>query len=371
MANKTFGDAGVNYGDSFYNYNGIVENYSREEGVSLPSTVADLTTPFTDADYIAVATEDASYVVQSASGTGNSIFEFKNLRAGTQVQVKWIGKTNLNCSASPVQLQIWNITNSTWDILVTDSTSVANVNFTLTSTISPLTNYKDTNGFVACRVWQNAVSSSSSSRSSSSSSSSCRSSSSSSSSSSRSSSSSSSSCRSSSSSSSSSSRSSSSSSSSSSSRSSSSSSCRSSSSSSSSSSRSSSSSSSSSSRSSSSSSSRSSSSSSCCSSSSSSSSSSRSSSSSSCRSSSSSSSASPCWVAAEIYGEDYTKPETWKDVRTLNAQYYIRNIAPNWLREGYTKYGERIAGWLHKKQWAKIFVSPIIHYFSFRGKRCQ
>jgi hypothetical protein len=176
MLNKTYGASDVAFGDAFYNYNGIVEFYS-----SLPSTVADLTTLFTDSDYIAVATEDASFVVQDASGTGNAIFEFKDLRAGTQVQVTWKGQSNLSALAAHIQLQIWNIDSSTWEVLATDRLSPANANLTLSATISPLTNYKDANGFVACRVWQNAESissssSSSSCRSSSSSSSSCRSS---------------------------------------------------------------------------------------------------------------------------------------------------------------------------------------------------
>lgn len=310
------------------------KRYSHGSYATLPTTSNDLSSMFTIAEYNQVILEEGNYVAQGAAGTNDAIFEFKNddlVGTSSQVTVTWKGKSDVSCSNSPVYLEVYNRTTTTWVSVDSDNTSPANSNFTLTGIITSLSDYRDVNGFVACRVWQNAISSSSSSssKSSSSSSSSSRSSSSSSS---RSSSSSSSSCRSSSSSSSSSSTSSSSSS------------CRSSSSSSS--------------MSSSSSSSRSSSSSS-------SSSNSVSSSSSSCRSSSSSSSASPaCFIAAELFGGFFT-------IKTNASRYYIHHIGPKWFETFYESHSREIAKYIHNKPLIKAFIRPLFEYFALRAKRSK
>ena len=65
MANKTYGDVGVNYGDSFYGYNGIIQNYTRQTIVGLPINDTDLSVVFSSQDYVDVATKDNIYVTQS------------------------------------------------------------------------------------------------------------------------------------------------------------------------------------------------------------------------------------------------------------------------------------------------------------------
>lgn len=83
------------------------------------------------------------------------------------------------------------------------------------------------------------------------------------------------------------------------------------------------------------------------------------SSSSSCRSSSSSS-RNACWVAAEIF-------DGWYAPKTVQARYYVLNIAPSWFREFYIKNGVQIADFIHNKPILKAILRPMFEIFSYIG----
>ena len=243
--------------------------YTRESKTSLPSNDDNLAISFSGQDKTDVATDDATRVSLTGNATNPYLlFEFKDVDTSgiaTSVTLNWNGQASIAPSSSTVRLQIYNRNSTTWEDVDTDSATAADTDFTLTGSVSPLTNYKDSSNTISCRVYQNPTysSSSSSSRSSSSSSSS-----------------------------------------------------------------------------------------------------SRSNSSSSCRSSSSSSSSrSPsCWVAAEIFGG-------WYAPKTINARYYINNIAPSWFREFYIKNGKAIAKFISNKPMLKSMIRPLFEYFSFKGKK--
>lgn len=134
----------------------IDKAYSRKASASLPSSDSALTTLFTTTGYSNVATDDAVYEDQSATDQ-YAIVQFKNKadNSSDQIHVSWTGKTNIAPTTSTVYLQIYNRNSTTWETLDSDSTSSANVNFTLTgSKTSSLSNYYDGNNWVSCRVYQ-------------------------------------------------------------------------------------------------------------------------------------------------------------------------------------------------------------------------
>ena len=67
-----------------------------------------------------------------------------------------------------------------------------------------------------------------------------------------------------------------------------------------------------------------------------------------------------CWVAAEIFGG-------WDMPKTRQARYYISNIAPDWFRNFYLKYGERIAKFIHNKSLLKLMLRPLFEHFAYVG----
>lgn len=68
----------------------------------------------------------------------------------------------------------------------------------------------------------------------------------------------------------------------------------------------------------------------------------------------------PCWVASEIFGG-------WYHPKTIRARYYVNNIAPNWFRELYMKYGESIAKFISNKPLLKNILKPLFEMFARKG----
>ena len=127
--------------------------------MALPANDADLETAFNTADYVTVATDDGNRVDQTAQGQFG-LFLFKDDdTAGTNnvAIVTWDGQYTLAPSAQTVYLQVYNRNSTTWETLDSDSATAANTDFNLTGTINGLADYKDGNGWIACRVYQEAV----------------------------------------------------------------------------------------------------------------------------------------------------------------------------------------------------------------------
>lgn len=68
-----------------------------------------------------------------------------------------------------------------------------------------------------------------------------------------------------------------------------------------------------------------------------------------------------CWVAKEIFG-------SWEHPKTISARYYINNIAPDWFRDLYMEYGERIANYISDKLLLKLALRPLFEVFAIIGK---
>ena len=86
------------------------------------------------------------------------IHEYKDyVGANTSCILEWEGQTTLVPTSSTVYLQIYNRNTTTWDTVDSDNTSSADVDFILTGNVADLTDYKDGNTVIACRIYQEAV----------------------------------------------------------------------------------------------------------------------------------------------------------------------------------------------------------------------
>lgn len=100
-----------------------------------------------------VATDNATRVAQSGS-SGFVIHQFKNYATANVANITWNGQSNVACGTKTVYLQIYNRNLNQWDTLDFDDATVADTDFDLIATGVLLTNYKDANNVVACRVYQ-------------------------------------------------------------------------------------------------------------------------------------------------------------------------------------------------------------------------
>lgn len=140
--------------------------YSAGNYVSLPSNDTDLESGFVVMDdYDKVATDDGDRFEQDNCVDKFAINLFKD-RKLTQQQavftVTWNGHSNYAPSASPIILQIYNRTTPSWEeIARNDSDPRDDADITLTATIGEsgqtLSDYYDSNGWIACRIYQEST----------------------------------------------------------------------------------------------------------------------------------------------------------------------------------------------------------------------
>lgn len=120
----------------------------------MPTTDNDLETAYSVQNYTDVATKDDVRVGQTATSQ-YAIHQFKDYASTSNgCTVEWEGQTNLDPSLSTVYLQIYNRNSSEWETIDSDNTSAVDTDFILTASVADLTNYKDGNTVISCRVWQ-------------------------------------------------------------------------------------------------------------------------------------------------------------------------------------------------------------------------
>lgn len=130
--------------------------YTRYHYNTLPTDDADLTTIYTESDITKVATDDTDMVPQSATDE-YAIHQFKVDASGkTSVTIDWVGQSNVPCTQSAVYLQIYDQVEIGWTTIDSDTTTLANTDIPLEFFISDLGPYKDVNGIITCRVYQEA-----------------------------------------------------------------------------------------------------------------------------------------------------------------------------------------------------------------------
>jgi hypothetical protein len=128
--------------------------YTKGNYAELPADSTDLETAYTAQEVTDVSSKNETRVSQSALGQ-YAIHQFKDFTAPKYgCTLEWEGQTNVEPSTSTVFLQIYNRNSTTWVTVDSDDSSPANADFTLTAEITNLTDYRDGNSVISCRVYQ-------------------------------------------------------------------------------------------------------------------------------------------------------------------------------------------------------------------------
>lgn len=128
--------------------------YSRGNESILPVNTDNLNTLYTEAEEIIVSTSDSIYIDQTGSNT-YLLHQFKAFVGNESFcTLYWKGKSELAPSTSLIALQIFNVTSNVWETIDSNNSGQADVDIELQDTIVDLTNYKDANSVISCRVYQ-------------------------------------------------------------------------------------------------------------------------------------------------------------------------------------------------------------------------
>jgi len=119
----------------------------------LPPGADDLETDFTEQNYTDVSADDGVRVDQAATGEYN-IFQFKDYVANNSCSLVWNGQCSLAPSESAVMLQIYSFNLGEWWTANSNTTANADTDFNLSADIADLSDYKDANNIIVCRVYQ-------------------------------------------------------------------------------------------------------------------------------------------------------------------------------------------------------------------------
>lgn len=133
--------------------------FSRESLNTLPNNKEDLNILYGEEDEEAVSKDDDIRVPV----TGNDFYlahQFRVINNSNKdvIRVKVNLQSTLAPTSSPVYLQIWNVTTSSWQTLDSDNTSPVNTDFDLVGVRSTnLDSYYDNDLEVAFRVYQENI----------------------------------------------------------------------------------------------------------------------------------------------------------------------------------------------------------------------
>jgi hypothetical protein len=132
--------------------------YTRGVSASLPTNTSPQSVGYLASEYATVASDDSTYIDQAGVGYLIHQFERKNTNNTDNIVISWNGKTTLAPSTTPVYLQVYNTSTTSWETLASNSAASANTDFTLSYTISAnQSNYYDANNRVEVRVYQGNV----------------------------------------------------------------------------------------------------------------------------------------------------------------------------------------------------------------------
>ena len=131
--------------------------HSRGSYSTLPGDDSELETPYQDSDLVKIAVDDADMVSQSAIDEF-ALHQFKIDATGKNyVNLTWTGQSNIAPSHSTVYLQIYDYTLGSWTTIDSELLAAADTDFTLAPPpVTPLDDYKDADGIMAIRVYQEA-----------------------------------------------------------------------------------------------------------------------------------------------------------------------------------------------------------------------
>jgi hypothetical protein len=132
-------------------------NYSMENAPDLEIDDTSLTTEFSEQNYIGIETDNNEYV--NLSGTATYFkYLFKEPNQEMVAEAFTITakvKSLVAPSTKNVYLQIYNRTTEEWEMLDTESSANAGVEFTLLGSVREgYEDYFDSNYIISCRVYQ-------------------------------------------------------------------------------------------------------------------------------------------------------------------------------------------------------------------------
>ena len=131
--------------------------FSKGDLASLPTNDNELESAYTDDEETKVSTRNGVMVGQTGI-LQYMIHQFKsNIDSETFAQIEWEGQSSLSPSLSTVYLQIYNQTTALWETIDTNTNAPVDVNFELSAKITDVTDYKDGNNSISCRVYQLAL----------------------------------------------------------------------------------------------------------------------------------------------------------------------------------------------------------------------
>lgn len=129
--------------------------YSRSNNVSIPTNDNNLSTIYSASDYTNVATSDNVRVGITGADYIIHLYKDKSPNTSYSITLSWEGQSTLAPSESPIYLEVYNRTSSTWEVLDYNDSAAANVDIFLTGNISTgVANYYDASGWVSSRVRQ-------------------------------------------------------------------------------------------------------------------------------------------------------------------------------------------------------------------------
>jgi hypothetical protein len=131
------------------------QDYTKGDYATLAEDNDDnLENTYTGTEITNVSTDNDVYTDQTATGE-YAIHQFKDTTNENTVTLNWKGKTTQATTINPVILEIYNRNTTEWENVDSEASVGADTEFILTGEIADLTNYKDGNGTISCRVYQN------------------------------------------------------------------------------------------------------------------------------------------------------------------------------------------------------------------------
>jgi len=120
-----------------------------------PADDTNLTTLYSEQDYIDVATDNDEFVTITANTIGMHLYKDRSMVGQLPVNIIARAKSSIAPTLSTVYLQIYNRTLGEWENLTSNNTAGAGEEFQMNAsqTLS-LEDYFDADNRVACRIYQ-------------------------------------------------------------------------------------------------------------------------------------------------------------------------------------------------------------------------
>lgn len=133
-------------------------NYSKDAPPVLPADATDMAYYLDLKGYTDVEADDSLDDLMASPATSPALlFKANNTGNTDNIEITWDGRSSVAPAVSPVYLQLYNFSSSTWETIASNTTSPANTDFTMTyQQISNISQYYDPANWAAARVYQAA-----------------------------------------------------------------------------------------------------------------------------------------------------------------------------------------------------------------------